>query len=200
MPRRCNPFHYHFLSAIFFCTVFFTQTHFGQNNRNELPSRIRGYKVYKTDVSVFPKGADGAGSEGITVFVDFGKPRPFELSLLGFTFSISTSVEVLEQSGTVDFITFSDVRINGKPVKISEHGSPFKFKKKQSVQLKPPIRVSVGVFSTLQTALEELTDSKDHWKITGRAFVFGKFKKGFFKFKRVIPVDFNLRVENPLNQ
>ncbi len=200
MLHRSNSFHYHFFSAIFICTVFFSQAHFCQTNRNNLPDKIRGYKVHKTDVSVLRKGAVTDGSEGIKVFVDLGKPKPSGLSLFGITFDISASVDVRGQSGTVDFITFSDIRINGKTVTVSEHQTSFRFKKKKSVQLEPPIRVSVGAFSTLRTALEELTDSKDHWQITGRALVFGKFKKGFFKFKRVIPVDINLRLENPLNQ
>lgn len=43
------------------------------------------------------------------------------------------------------------------------------------------------------------TAAKDEWTVTGRVFVFGRFKKFGFDFKRVVPVEINLKIKNPLN-
>jgi hypothetical protein len=46
--------------------------------------------------------------------------------------------------------------------------------------------------------LGEWNQPKDIWPIKGQAYVFGRFKKFLFKFKRVIPVELNLSFRNPL--
>jgi hypothetical protein len=50
----------------------------------------------------------------------------------------------------------------------------------------------------LRGAVRELKDSKEEWSVTGRVFVFGKFKKFGFNFKRVVPVEINIKIKNPL--
>jgi hypothetical protein len=47
-------------------------------------------------------------------------------------------------------------------------------------------------------ALGEWTDSKETWRITGLVYVFGKYKKFLFPFKRAIPVELDLMIHNPL--
>ena len=47
-------------------------------------------------------------------------------------------------------------------------------------------------------ALDEWRESKETWPVTGRVYVFGHFKKFLFKFKRVVPVELNLSLPNPL--
>jgi hypothetical protein len=36
------------------------------------------------------------------------------------------------------------------------------------------------------------------WPVTGRVYVFGRFKKFLFSFKRVVPVELSLTLPNPL--
>jgi len=47
-------------------------------------------------------------------------------------------------------------------------------------------------------ALDEWSNSKETWPITGRVYVCGKFKKFLFTFKRCVPVDLDLTIRNPL--
>jgi hypothetical protein len=47
-------------------------------------------------------------------------------------------------------------------------------------------------------ALGDWSDSKETWPVTGRVYVFGKFKKSVFTFKRVIPVELKATMQNPL--
>jgi hypothetical protein len=47
-------------------------------------------------------------------------------------------------------------------------------------------------------ALGDWNTSKDVWPVTGRVYVFGRFKKFLFSFKRVVPVELNLSLPNPM--
>jgi hypothetical protein len=46
--------------------------------------------------------------------------------------------------------------------------------------------------------MNELINSPNELVVTGTAFVFGKFKKFGFTFKRVVPVKIDLKFKNPL--
>ena len=61
-----------------------------------------------------------------------------------------------------------------------------------------PARIFLGTGQIVKAAWKEIAETKKEWTITGRVFVFGKFKKLGFSFKRVIPVDINLTIKNPL--
>jgi hypothetical protein len=50
----------------------------------------------------------------------------------------------------------------------------------------------------LNAAWNEVSGSKKEWIVTGRVFVFGKFRKLGFSFKRVVPVEVKLMINNPL--
>ncbi|MCY7377045.1 MAG: hypothetical protein LH472_13885, partial [Pyrinomonadaceae bacterium] len=103
-----------------------------------------------------------------------------------------------EQSGKIDFLTFHDFRVNGLAVDVEEYQESFEFKKNQTIALPKPVKIFVGAGQTLRGALSEWRNSKDEWTVTGRIFVFGHFKKAGFKFKRVVPIEINLKIENPL--
>jgi len=49
-------------------------------------------------------------------------------------------------------------------------------------------------------AIGEWTDWKETWPVTGRVYVFGKFKKSLFSFKRCVPVELDLTMRNPLRE
>lgn len=164
----------------------------------ELPDKIRGYKVYKTEISVTNESLENNKRKDFGVEVDFEEPELAEISLLGITLELKSKVTIFGQSGMIDFISFKDFKVNDIKVEIEEYKTSFDFKKGESVQLKKPVQIFVNTKQTLRGAVKEYKDSKDEWQVTGRVFVFGRFKKFGFKFKRVIPVDVNLTIKNPL--
>jgi hypothetical protein len=166
----------------------------------ELPDEIRGYKVHKAKISVtnrLEKAADKDKSEALVKVTD---PELTETSLTGLTFELSAEIDALEHSGKVDFLTFRDFRVNGLEVEIEEYRQSFEFKKKELVRLPVPVKIFLNARQALKGALGELNDSKTEWTVTGRVFVFGRFRKLGFDFKRVVPVEVNVKIKNPLKE
>ena len=169
----------------------------------DLPKEIRGYKVQKAKISVVnqiektgvSKSAKNDNSEAL---VNISAPELVEISLTGITLELSAEIEALEQSGKVDFLTFYDFRVNDLAVDVEEYKESFEFKKNQKIALPKPVKIFVGAGQTLRGALAEFNESKTEWTVTGRIFVFGHFKKAGFSFKRVVPVEINLKIKNPL--
>ena len=169
----------------------------------DLPDKIRGYKVYKAKISVKNQTSETIKSEAkdeSEMFVKVGEPELVDISLTGVTLELSAEILAPSQSGTVDFLTFKDFRVNGLKVNIEEYRESFDFKKNQPIFLPNPVKIFIGTGQTLRGALMEFKDSKDQWTVTGTVFVFGRFKKSFLKFKRVVPVEINLKIKNPLKE
>lgn len=166
----------------------------------ELPDKIRGYKVYQAEINVKNAGEKIDKSVQSEAFVKIGEPQLIDVSLTGITFELSAEIDALAQSGKIDFLTFQDFRVNGLKVEVEEYKNPFEIKKDQPIMLPKPARIFLGASQTVRGALKELNESKDEWQVTGRVFVFGKFKKYGFSFKRVVPVEINLNIKNPLRQ
>jgi hypothetical protein len=164
----------------------------------DLPKEIRGYKVYKAKISVKNETEKTDKTNESEAFVKVGEPELVDVSLTGITFEISAEINAVEQTGTIDFFTFHDFRVNNLKVEVEEYKQSFEIKKNQTIVLPKPIQIFVGTGQTLRGALSELKQSKDEWTITGRVFVFGRFKKSFLKFKRVVPVEINLKIKNPI--
>lgn len=171
------------------------------SNAQNLPKEIRGYKVQKVDISVKNAGEKPEAKDkksDLQAFVTVSEPELVDVSLTGVTFEISATIDALEESGTIDFLTFNDFRVNGLKVEIEEYKESFNFKKGEKIILPKPIEIFVGATQTLIGAVKEASDSKEEWTVTGRIFVFGQFKKSFLKFKRVVPIEINLKIKNPL--
>jgi hypothetical protein len=188
-----------YLSLFLLVVVVFTISAFAQ----DLPSEIRGYKVHKAKISVVNQNEKTGNSKSgkndeSEAFVNVSAPELAQVSLTGITLELSAEIEALEQSGKVDFLTFHDFRVNGLAVDVEEYRESFEFKKNQKIALPKPIVIFVGTGQTLRGALAEFNESKTEWTVTGRIFVFGHFKKAGFSFKRVVPVEINLKIENPL--
>lgn len=164
----------------------------------DLPKEIRGYKVhpanilFKTSINVTEHPAATEAS------VRIGDPALVDVGLTGLTFEISAEIDPLEQSGKVDFLSFHDFRINGLAVDIEEYRERFSFRKNQPVTLPKPAKVFIRADNALRAGWKEFDEKKDEWTVTGRIFVFGRFRKMGFDFKRVIPVDVSLTIRNPL--
>lgn len=171
----------------------------------DLPKEIRGYKVQRAKISVVnqsDKIGEGKSAEknDAEAFVKIFEPELAEIGLTGIKFDLSAAIEVPEQSGKVDFLMFYDFRVNGLAVAVEEYTEKFEFKKNQTIVLPKPVKIFVGVGQTLRGALAEFQKSEAEWTVTGRIFVFGRYKKAGFSFKRVVPVEINLKIKNPLRK
>lgn len=164
----------------------------------ELPKEIRGYKVHKTSISVKTSVNKAPARSGPEALVKLGDPAVTDFSFTGITFEIPAEVTAFDQSGRVDFLTFHDFKVDGLAVEVEEYRNPFSFRKNELVVLPKPARVFLGTGQIVKAAWKEIAETKKEWTITGRVFVFGKFKKLGFSFKRVIPVDIILTIKNPL--
>jgi hypothetical protein len=179
-----------FIGGLFFLSSFVPA--------QDLPNEIRGYKVYKAKISVKNQNKKSVAQDKSEAFIKVGGPEVVDVSLTGVTLELSAEIDVPIQSGTVDFLTFKDFRVNGLAVNVEEYRESFEFKKNQTAILPKPVKIFIGTGQTLRGAVNELKDSKDEWTVTGTIFVFGRFKKSFLKFKRVVPVEVNIKIKNPL--
>lgn len=187
---RCPWFVVHCLVLILFTTF----TIFAQ----DLPDEIRGYKVHNARISVSNKTDRPPEKENSEAYARLTEPELVDTSLTGFTFEISAEIDPLEHKGKVDFLMFRNFKVNGLEVEIEEYTNPFEFKKNQSIRLPAPVKIFLGTGQALKGALGELRDSREEWTVTGTVFVFGRFKKWGFSAKRVVPVEVNVKIKNPL--
>ena len=182
------------------------------------PKEIRGYKVERTVVEVkrpetknqksgnSRNGNDGAEQAGnaantdadVDALIQLGKPQLARVTPLGITFEVPIVVSPVKQSGHVHFLVFEDMVVNGTSVNIDEYHHAFDLPNNQPLTLDDPLRIYIFLPSAVLAALGEWSDSKETWPITGRVYVFGKFKKSLFSFKRVVPVELNRTMRNPL--
>lgn len=152
----------------------------------EFPDKIRNYKVHVASAGDQPP------------IVRLGTPVLSIDGLLSVAVEAGAEFTSPEQSGRVEFLTFQDIRVNGIAVDVDEYRHGFKFKKGKTVTLPAPIQGRLGIGAAARAAYRELTDSRPDWRVTGTAFVFGKFKRFGFSFKRVVPVRLDLTIANPL--
>ena len=186
------------------------------------PNKIRGYKVERTVVEIKkpdPKASNSSpkdenasindqndGGRGpdsdVDQLITFGRPTVARITPLGITFEVPIVVAPVRQKGRVDFLMFEDMVINGRSVEIAEYNRSFDLSNRDPITLRDPLSVYIYLPSALLAALGEWTDSKETWPVTGRVYVFGKFKKSILgisgSFKRCVPVELNLTMRNPL--
>lgn len=170
------------------------------------PKEIRGYKLARAKVEVKkPKDARGqdqasgsAAEADADALIQFGEPRIAKMTPLGITMEVPVTVAAVKQGGHVDFLTFEDMVVNGTSVTIEDYMRPFDLPNKQAVLLPEPVQVFISAPRALLGALGEWNSSKNVWPVTGRVYVFGRFKKFLFSFKRVVPVELSLTLPNPL--
>ena len=164
----------------------------------DLPDEIRGYKVHNAKISVTNQTDNRTEKEKSEAYARLTEPELIDTALTGLTFEISAEIDPLEHKGKIDFLMFRNFKVNGLNVEIDEYTNSFEFKKKQPIRLPVPIKVFIGTGQALKGALGELRASKDEWTVTGTVFVFGRFKKWGFSAKRVVPVEVNVKIKNPL--
>jgi hypothetical protein len=187
------------------------------------PKEIRGYKVERTVVEVKKpesrkssndtsqaansdgqpnrdiQAGPGSNSESDTdALIKLGTPQLARVTPLGITFEVPIVVSPVTQSGHVDFLMFEDMVVNGSSVEIGEYHHAFDLPNKQALTLREPLSFYIYLPSAMLAAIGEWNDSKETWPVTGRVYVFGKFKKAMFSFKRCIPVELKVTMQNPL--
>lgn len=189
-----------FQSLFIFCVLFSLLLFSAALNAQDLPDEIRGYKVSDARITVKPKSEKTGAKDKSEVYVNTSDPELINISLTGLTFEITAEIDPLEQSGTVHFLTFKDFRVNGMSVDLEEYQNSFDFKKNKPIVLPKPVRVFVNSAQSLLGAASEIGRSQEEWTVTGRMFVFGKFKKFGLNFKRVVPVDINIKIKNPIKK
>ena len=187
------------------------------------PKEIRGYKVERTVVEIKKpetKSRDSGSDQrqrgnnnsdeqtnkesntesDVDALIKLGQPQLARVTPLGITFEVPIVVSPVKQSGHVDFLVFEDMVVNGTSVDINEYHHAFDLPNKQPLTLREPLSFYIYLPSALLAALGDWSESKETWPVTGRVYVFGKFKKGVFSFKRVVPVELNLTMRNPLRE
>ena len=176
------------------------------------PKEIRGYKVERAAVELKENKNQNAKSSGdsstkqqtpnaqSSQLIQFGSPRVASVTPLGISLEIPVVVSPVKQKGRVDFLVFEKMKVNGTSVEIDEYHRAFDLPNKKPLTLKEPLRFYVYLPSAIMVAIDELSSSTKAWPITGVVYVFGRFNKSIFRFKRVIPVEINFTTPNPLRE
>ena len=130
--------------------------------------------------------------------IKLGKPQLARVTPLGVTFEVPILVAPVKQSGHIDFLLFEDMVVNGRSVEIDEYHRAFDLPNKQPLTLREPLRFYIYLPGALLAAVDEWSNSRETWPVTGRVYACGKFKKSLLSFKRCIPVELNVTIRNPL--
>ena len=165
------------------------------------PKEIRGYKVERAAVELKEtKRKNEQQNATSSQLIQFGSPRVAGVTPLGISLEIPVVVSPVKQKGRVDFLVFEKMEVNGTSVEIDEYHRAFDLPNNKPLTLKEPLRFYVYLPNALMAAIGELSSSVKEWPITGVVYVFGRFNKSIFRFKRVIPVEINLTTPNPLHK
>lgn len=160
----------------------------------ELPKTIRGYKVHRESITVSAVTGENSADASVKV----GDPDIAEATLTGIVFELPAEVLSTKQSGKIDLLTFRDVKVNGIGVEVEEYAHRFELQKGKKVSLPAPARIFFPLTGILRTSWSEMRDSRDEWIVSGRVFVFGRFRRLGMYHQRVVPVDFEIKIKNPL--
>ncbi|MBX3298196.1 MAG: hypothetical protein KF736_01885 [Acidobacteria bacterium] len=171
-------------------------------NAQELPGKIRGYKVYDrgTVIESRPTGAsaaDGSYTSGEPPLV-FGEISVEDVSASGVTLSAPVTLRGLAAKGEIHYISFRDVTVNGLPSDVEEYRGPVKIRPGEKIVLSDPIKFRISHLNLARAAFREMFEKKPQWEIRGTIFVFGRFTRLIFSAKRVVPVRLSIMVDNPL--
>jgi hypothetical protein len=165
------------------------------------PKEIRGYKVERAAVELKEtKRKNEQQNAASSQLIQFGSPRVAGVTPLGISLEIPVVVSPVKQKGRVDFLVFEKMEVNGTSVEIDEYHRAFDLPNNKPLTLKEPLRFYVYLPNAVMAAIGELSSSVKEWPITGVVYVFGRFNKSIFRFKRVIPVEIKLTTANPLRE
>src|ERR1700682_5963511 len=164
-----------------------------QSSERVYPKEIRGYKLERVAIEPKQRSYD-TNSEVLT----FGPASVINIAPLGVTLELPIVISPVKQKGRVDFLTFYDVTINGTNVEIDDYSESFELPTERALTLPRPLRIYVAMPRALIGAVLEWASPRPTWSVTGVVYVFGRFKKSVFKFKRVVPIELDLQIPNTL--
>ena len=167
------------------------------------PKEIRGYKIERAKVEIKRKDSGESRSRDAVAadadaLIQFGEPRVARVTPLGLTLEVPITIAAVKQGGRVDFLTFEEMVVNGTPVTVEDYNYSFDLPNKSALTLPVPVRLFISTPRVILGAFDEWGNSKEMWPITGRVYVFGRFKKFLFNFKRAVPIELSLSLANPL--
>ncbi len=186
------------------------------------PKEIRGYKVEPAIVEIKetdskerksasdktrPAEQNGSNNSeaapnqtrsGPDTLIQLGKPQLARVTPLGITFEVPIIVAPVKQKGHVDFLLFENMVVNGTGVDIDEYHRAFDLPNQRLLTLSERVSIYIHLPSAILAALDEWSNSKEMWPVTGRVYVCGSFKKSILSFKRCVPVEINTTMPNPL--
>ena len=145
-------------------------------------------------------GATPIADPSVDQLITFGAPSLARATPLGITLNVPVIVAPITQSGHVDFLLFEDMTVNEHSIEIEEYRRGFDLPTKTPLTLREPLRFYISLPTAALAAVDEGVNSKETWPVTGRVYVCGKYKKFVFSFKRCVPVELNLTMENPLRR
>jgi hypothetical protein len=144
------------------------------------------------------QAASQTANSDVDRLITFGRPQLARVTPLGITFEVPIVIAPVKQGGRVDFLLFEDMMVNDHSVEIDEYHRAFDLPGKKPLTLPGPLSFYIYLPVAAVAAVDEWSNSKETWPITGRVYVCGKFKKFLFSFKRCVPVELNLTMRNPL--
>lgn len=177
----------------------------GDGGGREYPKEIRGYKLARAKVEIKKstdkkEASDEQTAPDTDALIQFGAPRIVKTTPLGITLEVPVTVAAVKQGGRVDFLTFEDMVVNNMPVTVEDYMHSFDLPNKSAVALPEPVRIFISTPRAVEGAINELSNPQETWPVTGRVYVFGHYKKFIFTAKRVVPIELNLTLPNPLRK
>ena len=100
------------LATLFFVFVVCTSSSLAQ----EWPDKILGYKVHDAKISI--SNSDILQPNNSDALVRLTDPTLADIGFSGATIEISASVTSTKQNGSIDFVTFRDIYVNGFKVDV----------------------------------------------------------------------------------
>ncbi len=162
------------------------------------PKEIRGYPVERAVVELKKDPNQPTTGDDEDALLRLGDPKVIGVTPLGIDIEVPIVVSPVKQKGNVHFLMFEDMVVNGMSVEIDEYHRKFDLPNKKPLTLNEPLKLYIRLPGVVFAALGEWGNSKESWLVTGRIYVFGKFNKSIFTFKRVIPIELKMTIQNPL--
>ena len=154
---------------------------------------MRGYRVERAAVEL-----KKTGNSINETLVRFGDPQLARMTPLGITFELPLVISPVKQKGRVDFLVFEEMTVNHTPVEIDDYYRAFELPNTHPLRLREPLSIFINLPRALMATLDEWSMEKTTWTVSGRVYVFGRFRKSLFTFKRCIPVELKVSMPNPL--
>ncbi|KXK04063.1 MAG: hypothetical protein UZ17_ACD001000977 [Acidobacteria bacterium OLB17] len=156
--------------------------------------RIDGYKVHKRPIVI--RSIDREESSGDVNFRLDGIAFA-GVAITAIKFEIRASVSS-KRTATIERVRFEELSANGIPVKAEDLTREFVLPAGELTAIPDPLVCEVSSFGAAKAAWNELTDPKKEWRIKGKAFIFGRFRRFGMTFRRAVPVEIDVLVKNPI--